>query len=229
MLLSSREHKPTSQYFTLVNGVDVLLCECGWFTLQSRRKHVAARVQDFCCRWHSVVWHAVQTTHLADAGTHLWTAPQWRHFIQWLCVCVCLCVYRVHSHLHWKNTCKAEGFTGDSEVIQKRWEQRCKSFSKYCWCVERSASATLLQSNWELSHFFKAPFKQQSSNALLFLIQYCGQFLENLWTNPEILWSQSEDKTAFSNLEMRLEKIIPEIQQKTCLGPFEQRNVFLKT
>lgn len=48
-----------------------LICECSCFTLQSERKRVAARVQYFRCHRHSVVWHAVQMTHLANAGTHL--------------------------------------------------------------------------------------------------------------------------------------------------------------
>lgn len=137
---------------------------------------------------------------------------------------VAVCVYRVHSHLHWKNTCKAEGFSGDSEVIQKHWEQRCKCFSKYCWCIERSASATLLQSNWELSHFLRPLLNNKALMPFSFKFNTVGSFLKIF----EPTQSQSEDKTAFSNLEIRLAKDNSWNTTKTCFGPFKQRDVFLK-
>lgn len=45
------------------------------------------------------------------------------------------------------------------------------------------------------SHFFKAPFQQQSFSALVFPIQYFGHFLKNVLTNPENIFGGGQDKT----------------------------------
>lgn len=186
MLLSSCVHLLTSLTVFHISECEdffvILWMLLIYITIEKKtlRGCAAACVQYFCCLWHSVEWHAAQTTRLANAGTHLWTAPRRRHFIQW-CV-LCTFPFTLNIHLESKHGQRQENMFANGPVSINRFHWRQEGHSEVprtMYLIFKQILlkwVTLLQSVWENHVSLRPHFNNKVSVPLSFQYNTLGTF-----------------------------------------------------